>query len=923
MSLNNALVQLDLSEDSAKLPQPAVSQNSANPLLEILNLALAGLPDLGAGWTVTTSATPDAPWTRVSHYTAKKLNQGWKLHVSATLNSAPEVLARALPVLLAHPVIFKFASSLEVLGSLNEGNGALSQVGKFITVYPASDEQAVSLAKALDEATKGLAGPKVPSDRQLMPDSLVHYRYGGFDGLVMQTPLGEILPAMYGPDGELVPDRRVVPYQPPAWVKDPFEQTGTAQPLPAAGSLIAGKYYIVAKLYNSPRNTVFLGIDLVNKKRCVLKRANGDTGEEGEAFTRLAHEAAVLQRLCPDPRFPAFYGLVEHAGSRYLIMEDVEGYTLESYIQRLGASGQFLPGQQAIAWGREIASMLTKIHASGLVYRDLKTTNIIVTPDDHLRLIDFELARDYTATIQPTFGLGTRGYMSPQQFSRQAAGVSDDIYALGVILYYLATGAEPSMSPNPHNLLARPIELLNPAAPAALTSIVARCLDHDPAKRFATMADLDAALAACENSAPVEAPALGGERQPETEAEARARYQQWATRLAGTLCRTAQPAPGGKGLGWVSQHGGAMGFASRDLNTGSGGTTLALAELAAVSGDSQQREVLRQAAEWLSVAPRPAGFAAPGLYVGEAGVGTALLRAGQALENEAFIAEAARRGKYVASLPYASPDLFNGTAGRLRFHLWLWNATGDAEHLEAALRAGEVLVETAEAVEGGGLHWTIPAGYDGLSGHAYAGYAHGASGIADSLLDLYEVTGQEKFKNTALQTAAWLARLAIPTLDDGSGLDWPHEQGTVPSGGLWCHGASGVGIFFLHLDRLGIMPEARELVRRAAKMVARGSRWASPVLCHGLAGQIEFLLDVYQAWGDPVYLAEARSLGRLLEAFAFERNGLWFWSSEAPDVVSADLMVGYGGIALTLQRLAHPETQPRPLGWKITRKVVQ
>src|SRR6185437_11429706 len=118
---------------------------------------------------------------------------------------------------LAETARFKVAASLSALNGLNEGRGQLSQVGKFITVYPSDDAQAVQLAVALDDATRGLRGPAVPSDRALRPDSLVHYRFGGFTPRSMQTPLGEVVSVLVAPDGTLEPDRREPFYQAPPW----------------------------------------------------------------------------------------------------------------------------------------------------------------------------------------------------------------------------------------------------------------------------------------------------------------------------------------------------------------------------------------------------------------------------------------------------------------------------------------------------------------------------------------------------------------------------------------------------------------------------------------------------------------------------------------------------------------------------------
>jgi lantibiotic modifying enzyme len=110
-----------------------------------------------------------------------------------------------------------------------------------------------------------------------------------------------------------------------------------------------------------------------------------------------------------------------------------------------------------------------------------------------------------------------------------------------------------------------------------------------------------------------------------------------------------------------------------------------------------------------------------------------------------------------------------------------------------------------------------------------------------------------------------------------------------------------------------VLPEAASLAQGAAQMVARGARWIGPTQCHGLAGNIEFLLDMYQETNDQVYLTEAQSLARLLEAFASERENGLVWPSDDPAVFAPDYMVGYAGVASCLLRLADPERRPHGL----------
>src|SRR5438093_1611328 len=118
----------------------------------------------GGGWCLEPTRDSSDTWLEVHSEHGSIPGQGWKLHLSAGACSAEAVLRRALPVLLADDASFKVAASLRSLEFLNEGQGGLSQIGKFITVYPSDDAQAVRLGLALDEATRGLRRPAVPSD---------------------------------------------------------------------------------------------------------------------------------------------------------------------------------------------------------------------------------------------------------------------------------------------------------------------------------------------------------------------------------------------------------------------------------------------------------------------------------------------------------------------------------------------------------------------------------------------------------------------------------------------------------------------------------------------------------------------------------------------------------------------------------------
>ncbi len=856
---------------------------------------------------ITEGSTRSEPWLFVRGE-APLPEQGWKLHVSSGVPSAEHVLRRAVPILLEEGTDFKVAGTLRFLAGMNDGLYGYSQIGKFITAYPPDAESAVRLARRLDEATRGLRGPAIPSDRPLAPGSIVYYRYGGFREQTLRTALGASVPAIVSPQGELEPDPRRSRYAPPAWAADPFLAAGVAHPLPEPERVIARRYLLLSLLYRSARGAVHLGLDLDTLRSCIIKRAPRDAQllEDGsDARDRLRREHSLLERLAPHPWFPQPYALVEEAEELFLVMELVEGDALDEQVRALAEEGRLPSMAQVVAWGRALAQALAAVHRAGLVHRDVKSANVMVPPGGGLKLIDFDIA---FVPGQPLLGVGTRGYLSPQQHAGAPPTPADDVHAVGAVLYLALTGAEPSLAPHSFSLLERPVALLRPGVSPALEAVVARCLDPEPSRRPPSMEALEEALGAVVvDGASAPAP-LGAQPHPE-EGSLRARYLGLARRVAQALARGATHGPQGR-LGWVSTYRGSP-VHSRELYHGTAGVVLALVE--ALSVEPSVRPVVEQALSGLREPPVGASTAAvASLYMGEAGVAVALLRAGQLLVEPPLLTSALERADFVASQPHASPDMIVGAAGRLRGHLLLWDETREPRQLQAAVSAGEWLLGAAEPVGPEACRWVIPPGFDDLSGHAYPGYAHGAAGVGDVLLELYEATGDERFREAAQRALAWVKGLAVPVLEDGSGRAWPlREGGSLFS--MWCYGAPGIGTFLMHAAGRELSPEARALAEGAARATARVGRWAPPTQCHGLAGSIELLLDMHQWTRDSAWLTEAWSLARLLETFLVESEQGPGFSSDAPELVTPDYMVGTAGVLACLLRLADPEHRPRQL----------
>jgi lantibiotic modifying enzyme len=430
-----------------------------------------------------------------------------------------------------------------------------------------------------------------------------------------------------------------------------------------------------------------------------------------------------------------------------------------------------------------------------------------------------------------------------------------------------------------------------------LSPIVSRCLAHRLDRRYSTAREVASALLSSQVKSRT--------RQPRGPALQREHWLEQAYSAGNLLCSTAIEDEGDAGgLVWRSTYYRGKGIVARDINAGIAGSILALAEIVLEFNDDRQEHVLRRSAIALDAMEPFEGAPLPGLYIGECGVTAALLRAGQVLREQNLIASAVKRARAVAALPYDSPDLFHGTAGRLLTHLFVWDETKDPRDLFAATAAGDELLREVQIGPQGQLQWLIPEGFEGLSGTCQLGYAHGMAGIGGALLELGLATGDVQYLTAVERILAFLASVAAGQNLGGRGnVSWPRIEGGTLHPPFWCHGATGIGRFFLDALKAGLWNN--ELVFAAARSAGLSARWANPCQCHGLAGNIEFLLDVQSNSARSEIDNHICTLARLLDSFAVKLENGGGWITDSPSVITPDYMVGFAGIAVTALRLAN------------------
>src|SRR5688572_1216251 len=194
------------------------------------------------------------------------------------------------------------------------------------------------------------------------------------------------------------------------------------------------------------------------------------------------------------------YEFTRVGSTAYLSMEYVEGESLRSILSRLGSVNL----RKGIQIARQICAALAEAHAQGIVHRDLKPENVMLDKSGNVKVMDFGIARLLDSAATATIGvMGTPAYMSPEQAESRTVDGRTDVYALGLILYELFTGQTAFTGETPVAVALKQIRetpaaprTIDASIPVEIEGIVMRCLQKDPAQRYQTVEELDAALAA-------------------------------------------------------------------------------------------------------------------------------------------------------------------------------------------------------------------------------------------------------------------------------------------------------------------------------------------------------------------------------------------------------------------------------------------
>jgi serine/threonine-protein kinase len=278
----------------------------------------------------------------------------------------------------------------------------------------------------------------------------------------------------------------------------PVTTAETGDPLDS--TLLDGRYLVQGKIASGGTSTVYRGLDTRLDRPVALKVMDSRYAGDSQFLTRFQLEARTVARL-KNPGLVAVYDQGLDARHPFLVMELIEGGTLRELLAERGP----MPPHAVVAVLRPVLGGLAAAHRAGLVHRDVKPENVLISDDGEVKIADFGLVRAVAAAgiTSASVILGTAAYLSPEQVRDGNAGPRSDVYSAGILTYELLTGGTPFTGDSAlsiayqrlDNDVPRPGSVID-GVPAQFDDFVACATDRDAAERYADAIEMAADLEA-------------------------------------------------------------------------------------------------------------------------------------------------------------------------------------------------------------------------------------------------------------------------------------------------------------------------------------------------------------------------------------------------------------------------------------------
>jgi hypothetical protein len=810
----------------------------------------------------------------------KLLNQGWKIHISATIKNAYDVLRDVVTKLVEDRTSFKFVLDPSVLFLIVGKRWYRGGAGKFITIYPHNPEHFQELIEKLYQATLRHEGPYILSDRRYKDSKCVFYRYGGITMRSSLTIKGDRVPVLLSPQGEEVPDQRRAMFSMPNWATDPFEPPSV--PVNGDNSLKNSRYAVRSSLRFSNSGGLYVALDRDTRANVVLKEARPLTNIDDfgrDSVSLLKKEYRILKTLDGTGIAPRAIDLFEEWEHTFLVQEYLEGPTMRQHAISRNVTRSTRPTpaylqefyDNFVAVFSKMVRILNVLKEHKIVYGDFSPTNVIVSKEGEVRIVDFEAACQLGVDLRGR--LFTPGFAAADHFLGDVPQYEIDYFGVGALMlsYLMPIHAILGLDNTAHQRFLQSIGD-DYGLPHSLMQLISRLMSMDPSDRPSP----DEVLEVLNHPSPF--------RTPRIFELVRVEQQELEHILDQTMKYMVQSATYERRDRLFPLDPKVFATNSLGLAYGACGAVYALHTI--------KGHVPQAICDWILKENVSVDRYPPGLYCGMAGVAWTLLALGYREQADQIM----ERSNSHPLLSQA-PDVYYGLAGWGMAQLKFYLEGGSPAYLEKAVFAGEELLRSRQITDQGS-RW-------GRRNDLIFGFAHGSSGISLFLLYLYLATRKESYLQAGQDALEFDLNHGVRM---GDSLLWPTHAGEdrslVP---YWRYGSAGVGTVVLRYYQVLKSERYRTLLEEICREMDR-KHAIYPGRGFGLASLGEFLLDMAYAGIETeacLSLAHKVASGIMLfqidkgeQGIAFPGADLW--------KISCDYFSGSAGVALFLHRLVHP-----------------
>ncbi|MYM29463.1 membrane translocator [Duganella sp. CY15W] len=793
--------------------------------------------------------------------------QGWKIHVSAIESNCKDILAKVATLAFEHDVQFKFANDINTLKLMTSKRWSRGGSGKFITLYPATEEIFLEFIERAYALLKNDLGSYILSDRRYKDCRCLYYRYGGFTLVSRLHFMGNQIPVLTAPDGQQVEDKRSPYFETPPWAADPFPSD---EPDEDEMTLNGGRFIVKSALGFSNTGGVYLATDTTTGKDVVIKEARPfvELGANGaDATTRLAKEENNLRILSGLGITPEVYTSFWDWENYYLVEEYFDAFDVRELTVMKSPlilahptaddSAAFYDSYKRIFTG--VLKAIDQIHARGMVIGDLSPMNVLIDKATmEVRIIDLEGA--YRPQVEAPETLFTPGFRSEHKGRAKESNFQDDLYAIGTMMLY-------AIFPIAAMAFLRG-DLFTKILPVVLADIG---WSQTPVQRVVEQLVGNAiscseAVALLNGPAAIEKPMS---RQPDAALQLDQACSEMARFIANNY-RLEQP----YALFPVDPFG--TNFNPMSLGFGSSGILYALSRCGYTVPEPALQRYRKELAEL-----DPAKMA-PGWLVGTAGIAWTLLATGDVETGKRFL-QCANHSELLRS----HHSLYYGMAGVGMANLAAYRMLDDQHYLNAAVELAEALEASAQKNDRG-LYWKDEV-------EVRIGLGYGQSGVALFFLRLAQMTQMQKWRELGRQALEFDLSYAHEHEAGVSCFPCAPEETTTFDSYIE-QGSAGIAKVAI---RYGLWSKIENVLADACRKYAIFAG-----LSYGVVGFVDVLLDAYLYSQDKKYLEMAqRPLQGLSDLFLIKHQDGYATPGDGLFRISCDYATGVAGVMRTLHRL--------------------